>query len=102
MNKLMYCVLIIFWPITESFDYDVYSSVKKLYAYSRNNLLLLSVYLLVNMSVPSTAVYTMHGIGKITFITIFTLPIAVIIGVGIGSCIPAAIFKLEELYFLNK
>jgi hypothetical protein len=54
------------------------------------------------MSVPSTAVYTMHGIGKITFITIFTLPIAVIIGVGIGSCIPAAIFKLEELYFLNK
>ena len=102
MNKLMYYVLMQFWPITEIFDYDVYSSVKKLYAYSRNNLLLLSVYLLVNISVPSTAVYTIHGIGKITFITIFTMPIAVIIGVGIGCCIPAAILKLEEFRFLNK
>ena len=46
MNKLIYKTLHKFWPINESLEYDVYLSVKDLYKYTRNNLLLLSIFFL--------------------------------------------------------
>jgi hypothetical protein len=102
MNKLIYKTLHKFWPINESLEYDVYLSVRDLYKYTRNNLLLLSIFLFLNFSVKSYPLYHVNNIGNITIVTVLTFPLAIVIGVGVGTCISAGITKLEEIYFLQK
>jgi hypothetical protein len=102
MDNLIYRSLNKFWPINRSFEYDVYLSVKNLYKYTRNNLLLLSVFLFLNFSIKSYSLYHIHNVGSITVMTILTSPLAIIVGVGIGTCISAGVTILEEMYFLQK